>query len=255
MTPDEYRRVTEVVYLGCVHGTMAALRRMLPRDRGTIVQMGSALAYRGIPLQSAYCGAEHAIQGFTESLRCELLHDRSRVRISMVQMPALNTPQFSWVKSRLPHRARPVAPVYQPEVAARAVYWAAHHRRREISVGSSTLLAVVASKLMPGVLDRYLARTGYGAQQTDEPEDPDRPYNLWQPVAGDHGAHGRFDDRARSGSRELWAVTHRGTIAAAAGAAGVATATGVGVIAARRRNHHDHGHAHRHARRAPFGRD
>jgi NAD(P)-dependent dehydrogenase (short-subunit alcohol dehydrogenase family) len=252
MTPDEYRRVTEVTYLGYVHGTMAALHRMLPRYLGTIVQVGSALAYRGIPLQSAYCGAKHAIQGFTESLRCELLHDRSRIWVTMVQMPALNTPQFSWVKSRLPRRAQPVPPIYQPEVAANAVYWAAHHRRREVNVGTSTLLAVIGNKLMPGVLDHYLARTGYKSQQTNEPEDPDRPYNLWQPVAGDRGAHGRFDNRARGGSKELWAVTHPGTVAAAAaGAAGVATAAGVGVMAAaRRRNGHDRAHARRHTRHA-----
>ena len=249
MTPDEFRRVTDVVYLGYVHGTMSALRRMLPRDRGTIVQVGSALAYRGIPLQSAYCGAKHAIQGFTESLRCELLHDRSNVWVTMVQLPAMNTPQFSWVKSRLPHRAQPVPPIYQPEVAARAVYWAAHHRRREVNVGSSTLLAVVANKVMPGVLDHYLARTGYRSQQTDEPEDPDRPYNLWQPIAGDHGAHGTFDDRARDRSVELWAVTHPGALAAAAvGAAGAATAAGIGVRSALRRNGHRRDEPRRHGR-------
>jgi short-subunit dehydrogenase len=223
MTAAEFRRVTEVTYLGYVHGTMTALRRMLPRDRGTIVQVGSALAYRGIPLQAAYCGSKHAIQGFTESLRCELYHDKSNVWVTMVQMPALNTPQFGWVKSRLPHKAQPVPPIYQPEVAARAVYWAAHHRRREINVGLSTLATVIGNKLIPGLLDHYLGRTGYKSQQTSEPEDPERPSNLWQPVAGDHGAHGRFDDRAIAAAPELWAVTHpAATLAATAGAAGAA---------------------------------
>jgi NAD(P)-dependent dehydrogenase (short-subunit alcohol dehydrogenase family) len=226
MTPEEYRRVTEVTYLGYVHGTLAALKRMLPRDHGTIVQVGSALAYRGIPLQSAYCGAKHAIQGFTESLRCELYHDKSNVWVTMVQMPALNTPQFSWVRSRLPRRAQPVPPIYQPEVAADAVVWAATHRRREVNVGLSTLGAVIANKLMPGVLDHYLGRTGYRSQQTDEAESRDRPDNLFEPLdgdGGDRGAHGAFDERARAGSAELWAVTHRWA-AAGAGIAGIGAA-------------------------------
>src|ERR671937_49501 len=156
MQADEYRRVTEVTYLGIVHGTLAALRRMLPRDRGTIVQVGSALAYRGIPLQSAYCAAKHAVQGFTESLRSELLHDRSRVRVTMVQLPALNTPQFSWVKSRLPREPQPVPPIFQPEVAARAIYWAAHNDRRELYVGWPTVKAIVGNKAAPGLADWYL---------------------------------------------------------------------------------------------------
>ncbi len=225
MTADEYKRVTEVTYLGYVNGTLAALKRMLPRDRGTIVQVGSALAYRGIPLQSAYCGAKHAVQGFTESLRCELYHDKSNVWVTMVQMPALNTPQFGWVKSRLPHKAQPVPPIYQPEVAARAIVWAAHHRRRELNVGASTLLAVIANKLMPGVLDHYLGRTGYDSQQTTERDDPGRRDNLWDPVDGDHGAHGAFDDRAHDGSVELWTVTHPMTLAAVGVGAGVAAIT------------------------------
>src|ERR671931_1437991 len=170
MTPDEFRRVTEVTYLGSVYGTLAALKRMLPRDRGVIVQVGSALAYRGIPLQAAYCAAKHAIQGFMDSLRCELLHDGSHVRVTMVQMPALNTPQFGWVKSRLPHKAQPVPPIYQPEVAAEAIVWAAHHPRREFYVGFSTVKAIVGNKLVPGLGDWYLARTCYEAQQTDGPE-------------------------------------------------------------------------------------
>ena len=198
MEPEEYRRVTEVTYLGTVHGTLAALRRMLPRDRGAIVQVGSALAYRGIPLQSAYCAAKHAIQGFCDSLHCELIHDRSRVRLTMVQMPALNTPQFGWVKSRLPRKAQPVPPIFQPEVAAEAIVWASHHDRRELTVGWPTVEAIVGNKIAPGWLDAYLARTCFDAQMTDEPEDPGRPDNLWEPVdAGrDHGAHGTFDDRS-----------------------------------------------------------
>jgi len=196
MRPEEFKRVTEVTYLGVVYGTLAALKRMLPRDRGVIIEVGSALAYRGIPLQAAYCGAKHAIQGFVDSLRCELLHDKSNVRVTMVQMPALNTPQFRWVKSRLPHKAQPVPPIFQPEVAARAIHYAAHHDRRELYVGMPTIEAIVGNKVAPGLLDHYLARTGYESQQTDEPADPNRPNNLWEPVPGDHGAHGVFDDRA-----------------------------------------------------------
>jgi short-subunit dehydrogenase len=227
MKAEEYRRVTEVTYLGVVYGTLAALQRMLPRDRGAIVQVGSALAYRGIPLQSAYCGAKHAIQGFCDSLRAELLHDRSRVHVTMVQMPALNTPQFDWVRSRLAHRAQPVPPIFQPEVAAEAIVWAASHRRREIYVGMPTVKAIVGNKIAPGALDRYLARTGYRSQQTDEARDPDSPDNLWAPLPGDRGAHGRFDARARTRSAELWAATHRGWIAGTAAlAAGAAAAIG-----------------------------
>ena len=189
MTPEEFRRVTEVTYLGYVYGTLAALKRMLPRNRGVIVQVGSALAYRGIPLQSAYCAAKHAVQGFCDSLRCELLHDKSRMRLTMVQLPALNTPQFSWVKSRLPRKAQPVPPIFQPEVAAEAIHFAAHNPRREFYVGLPTVGAIVADKIAPCLLDHYLARTGYDSQQYDGAEDPNRPDNLWQPVPGDHGAH------------------------------------------------------------------
>jgi short-subunit dehydrogenase len=203
MRPEEYKRVTEVTYLGVAYGTLAALKRMLVRDRGTIVQVGSALAYRSIPLQSAYCAAKHAIAGFTDSLRCELIHDKSQVRLTMVQMPALNTPQFGWVKSRLKHKAKPVPPIFQPEVGAKAIYWAAHHWRRELYVGWPTVEAIVANKIAPGALDRYLGRTGFGSQQTSEPEDPARPDNLWQPVPGDHGAHGTFDAVAHERSWEL----------------------------------------------------
>lgn len=214
MTAEDYRRVTEVTYLGTVHGTLSALRRMLPRDRGTIVQVGSALAYRGIPLQSAYCGAKHAIQGFTESLRSELLHDKSKVKISMVQMPGLNTPQFDWVKNRLPRRPQPVPPVYQPEVAAEAIYHAAHHYRREWYVGGSTAIVIPGNKIAPGFGDWYLSKTGVQSQQTDEPADPNAPNNLYEPLPGDRGAHGRFDRTAHRFSLQLWLDQHRGWLAA-----------------------------------------
>jgi NAD(P)-dependent dehydrogenase (short-subunit alcohol dehydrogenase family) len=211
ITPAEFRRVTEVAYLGYVHGTMAALKRMIPRDRGTIVQVGSALGYRSIPLQSAYCGAKHAVNGFTESVRCELMHDRSNVRITVVQMPAVNTPQFSWVLSRLPRNPQPVPPIYQPEVAAEGVVYAADHpRRKEYWVGGSTVATILAQKVAAPLLDRYLARTGYKSQQTGKRAAPDRPSNLWQPVdqppGSDHGAHGSFDDRSRDHSGHLTAA-------------------------------------------------
>ncbi len=219
--PDEIRRVTEVNYLGFVYGTKAALRRMLPRDRGVIVQVGSALAYRGIPLQSAYCGSKHAIKGFTESLRCELMHDKSSVRVTMVQMPALNTPQFDWVLSRLPKKPQPVPPIYQPEVAARAILWASAHDRGELYVGGSTLGTIVGNKLAPRLIDRYLARSGFKSQQTNEQADPNRPANLWEPVDGDHGAHGDFDRKASDRSVQWWATSHRrAVVGAALGAAG-----------------------------------
>ena len=223
MTAEEFKRVTEVTYMGYVYGTLSALKRMLPRDRGTIVQVGSALAYRGIPLQAAYCAAKHAVLGFHASLRTELLHDKSNVRVTMVQMPALNTPQFGWVKSRLPRKAQPVPPIFQPEVAARAIYHAAHHPRREYYVGHSTVQAVVGNKLTPSLLDHYLARTGYEAQQYDGHEDPNRPNNLWDPVPGDHGAHGSFDERARGFSAQWWADSHR-LLLGLAGVAGAAAA-------------------------------
>ncbi|HWF86845.1 MAG TPA: SDR family oxidoreductase [Vicinamibacterales bacterium] len=205
---DEVKRVTDVTYLGVVYGTLAALKWMLPRDRGTIVQVGSALAYRGIPLQAAYCGAKHAIQGFTESLRCELLHDESRVHVTMVQLPAMNTPQFDWVKSRLPREPQPVPPIYEPEVAAKAIVWAASHRRRELSVGGPTVAAIWGNKIASGLFDRYLAKTGYDSQQTDTPADPDRPDNLWAPLHGDHGARGRFSGRSTKSSPQTWANEH-----------------------------------------------
>lgn len=210
MTPEEFRRVIDVTFLGYVWGTQAALKRMRPRNHGTIVEVGSALAYRGIPLQSGYCAAKHAIQGLVDSVRCELLHEKSRVHVCMVQMPGLNTPQFDWEKSRLPNKAQPVPPIYQPEVAARAIVFAATHRRREMYVGWSTVKAVVGNKFIAGLLDHYLARTGFKGQQVpDEPEDPSRPNNLFHPLPGDAGAHGRFDKRARKKCSELWIAEHR----------------------------------------------
>jgi NAD(P)-dependent dehydrogenase (short-subunit alcohol dehydrogenase family) len=205
ITMEEFKRTTEVTYLGYVHGTKAALDRMLPRNQGVIVQVGSALAYRGIPLQTAYCGAKHAIQGFNEALRCELMHDGSNVRTTMVQLPAVNTPQFDWVLSKLPRHPRPVPPIYQPEVIADGiVYAAAHPKRREYYIGSSTVATIFGDKVAAGLLDRYLARTGYTSQQTSQPTSPDRPANLWRPADGrdgrDFGAHGSFDDTATSRS-------------------------------------------------------
>ena len=234
MEADEYRRVTEVTYLGCVYGTQAALDRMLPREEGTIVQVGSALAYRGIPLQSAYCGSKHAIQGFTESVRTELIHDESDVQLSMVQMPALNTPQFEWVKSRLPNKPQPVPPIYQPEVAANAIVWTAHHDRDELWVGRSTVKAILGNRLIPRRLDRMLARSGWDAQMTDEPENANREYNLWEPVDDerDYGAHGRFDERARSRSYLLWAMTHPKQLLSV----GLLLTTVIGAVLSRWRN-------------------
>ena len=197
MSADEFKRVTEVTYLGYVYGTLAALKRMLPRNRGLIIQVGSALAYRGIPLQSAYCAAKHAIKGFVDSLRCELIHDKSRVRVAMIDLPAMNTPQFSWVKSRLPRKAQPVPPIYQPEIAAEAIVYGSHHPRREIYVGMPTVGAITVNKVVPGLLDHYLAHFGYDSQQCDGREDRHRPDNLWEPVDDekDFGAHGKFDSR------------------------------------------------------------
>lgn len=212
MEAAEFRRVTEVNYLGYVHGTLAALRRMLPRDKGRIVQVGSALAERSIPLQSAYCATKHAIVGFTDSLRCELYHDRSNVKVTVVNMPAMNTPQFTWVKSRLPRMPQPVPPIYQPEVGARVVVRAALSLspRREYWVASSTVKAILGQKVAPGLADRYLGKTGYDAQQGKMEDRPDRPHNLWQPVTSDLGAHGPFDEQARAFSLEANVSSHRG---------------------------------------------
>ncbi|GAA1953269.1 SDR family oxidoreductase [Nocardioides panacihumi] len=222
---EEFKRVTEVTYLGYVNATRSALKRMLPRDRGAIVQVGSTLAYRGIPLQSAYCGAKHALQGWHESLRCELLHERSNVHVTMVQMPAVNTPQFDWVLSRLPHHAQPVPPIYQPEVAADAVVYAADHpKRREYWVGETTAATLLVNAVAPGLLDRYLARTGFKSQQTDQPRPPGQPANLWKPadVDRDFGAHGDFDEKSHARSPQVWASQHHGVLAAAGAVAAAA---------------------------------
>ncbi|SCG62412.1 SDR family oxidoreductase [Micromonospora inositola] len=231
--PEEFRRTTEVSYLGYVHGTRVALSHMTPRDRGTIVQVGSALAYRGIPLQTAYCGAKHAVVGFTESLRCELLHDKSNVKVTMVHLPAVNTPQFDWLLSRLPRHAQPVPPIYDPIVAARAIVAAADRPgRREYWVGAPTALTILANRLVPGLLDRYLARTGYNSQQTPQPADPNRPSNLWRPADGpdgpDFGTRGDFTNRSHGHSSQAWLSRHR--LVTAAGLTGAA----VGVLAWRR---------------------
>ncbi len=236
-TAEEFRRVTEVTYLGFVHGTMAALARMRPRDHGVIVQVGSALGERSIPLQAAYCGGKHAINGFTSSLRCELLHDKSRVHVTVVQMPAVNTPQFSWVRSKLPRHPQPVPPIYQPEVAARGVVYAADHpRRKQYFVGASTAATILANRVAPALLDRYLARTGYASQQTGEPEG-DRPDNLWEPVddpkGDDYGAHGEFDEKSHPRSAQLLVSQHP-VVATAAGAA--TAALGVALASLARRN-------------------
>ncbi len=227
--PEEYKRVTEVTYLGFVYGTMTALKRMKPRDHGTIVQVGSALAYRGIPLQTAYCGAKHATQGFNEALRCELLHDKSKVRTTMVQMPAVNTPQFTWVLSKMPHHPQPVPPIYQPEVAADAVVFAADHpKRREYWVGGSTAGTLIGNAVAPGLLDRYLAKTGFKSQQNKQKDKDPQQANLWDPADGpdgyDHGAHGVFDQKSTNRSFQLWASQHHGLLGAAgAAAAGLVT--------------------------------
>lgn len=239
LKPEELRRVTEVTYLGYAYGTMAALRRMVPRDRGTIVQVGSALAYRGIPLQAAYCAAKHAIQGFTDSVHCELLHDRSSVRITEVNLPAVNTPQFDWVLSRLPNRAQPVPPIFQPELIAEAIVWAAYHYRRSWNLGWPTTKAVVGNNLAPGYADHYLADNGFESQQTGEPEDPNRPHNLWEPLPGDHGARGRFTDRAQSQSAHIYLNRHRQplllTAAALLGGAILGRALGERLLGTRRK--------------------
>jgi NAD(P)-dependent dehydrogenase (short-subunit alcohol dehydrogenase family) len=229
IAPEDFRRVTDVTYHGFVWGTMAALKRMRPRDRGTILQVGSALAYRSIPLQSPYCGAKHAIKGFTQSLRTELEHEASRVRLVIVDMPGVNTPQFEWCKTTLTRHPKPTGTTYQPEVAGRAIYWAAHSNRAEICVGYPTLGAVLAEKFVPRLLDRYLARTGIAGQQTDEPIPADRPNNLWRPVPGPFAAHGSFDRGAWRVSPEFWAAKHRGLLWAGA-------ALGVGLYGMKRRN-------------------
>ena len=229
--PDEFRRSTEVTYLGSVWGTMAALRRMRPRDRGTIVQVGSALAYRGIPLQAPYCGAKHALQGFLESLRTELLHEGANVHVTMVQLPALNTPQFTWARTRMPREPQPVPPIYQPEVAAKAIVWAAHNPRRELMVAWPTVKAILGNAVAPGLADRFLARAGYDAQQRDEPHDPSRPDNLFEPVDGDRGSHGLFDAQSRDRSIQAELSRHRRSL----GLGAVASMAALGVARLARR--------------------
>jgi NAD(P)-dependent dehydrogenase (short-subunit alcohol dehydrogenase family) len=228
IAPEEFKRATEVTYLGTVYGTMAALHHMLPRNRGTIVQVGSALAFRSIPLQAPYCGAKHAIVGFTDSLRTELLHRHSKLKLTMVHLPGMNTPQFDWCKTYLPRHPQPVPPIYQPEVAARAIHWAAYHPRRQLYVGAPTLLAIFANQVVPGLLDRYLGRSGYASQQTAQPVPPDRPDNLFQPLPGDYGPHGAFSHRALRHSPQLWLSEHRAWMAAA-------TLIGLAILARRRR--------------------
>jgi short-subunit dehydrogenase len=219
MTPDEFKHIVEVTFLGTVHGTRVALERMVPRDRGVIIQVGSALAFRSIPLQSAYCASKHAIQGFVESLWSELIHEHSRVRVSIVNLPALNTTQFVWTKNRMPRTVRPTGTIYQPEVAADAILFAAEHDRREIMVGHTTVEATLGEKIIPGLLDRYLASAAWEGAMLPEPADPNRPDNFWQPVPGDHGAHGQFDNLARRFSIQLWATKHRTALLAGLGLA------------------------------------
>ena len=223
ITPEEFERATQVTYLGQVYGTMAALKRMKPRDRGSIIQIGSALAYRSIPLQSAYCGAKHAVIGFTDSIRSELIHDRSNVHITVVQLPAMNTPQFSWCRTRLPRHPQPVPPIFQPEVAARAVVWAATHKRRGIYVGWPTVKAIYGQEIAPSYADHYLAEHAYDAQQTSEPVSPGRPDNLFEPVPGNYAAHGVFGKRASSFSlQSLLNLSPYRNVAIATGIAAVA---------------------------------
>jgi short-subunit dehydrogenase len=209
MSPEEFQHIVEVTFLGVAYGTRSALKRMLPRDRGVIIQVGSALAFRSIPLQSAYCASKHAIQGLTESIRSELMHDKSKVRVSVVNMPALNTTQFAWTKNKMPHQARPTGTIFQPEIAADAILFAAEHNRREIMVGYTTVEATLGEKLIPGLLDRYLARAAWDGSMLPEPVDPNQPDNFWRPVPGDHGAHGQFDRLAKRFSLELWASKNR----------------------------------------------
>jgi NAD(P)-dependent dehydrogenase (short-subunit alcohol dehydrogenase family) len=218
MTPHDYRRVTEVTYLGTVHGTLAALRRMLPRNRGHIVQVGSAMAYRAIPLQSAYSAAKFAVRGFTDSLRTELMHQRSAVHVTMVQLPAHNTPQFGWSKTRFRKQPQPVPPIFQPEIAAEAIAFASRARRREVWVGANALMLITGNKILPQLGDWYLSKTGYSSQFTDEVIDPQRPNNLDEPVSADRGAHGMFDARAKARSLQLWATKRRPWLIAAGGA-------------------------------------
>jgi short-subunit dehydrogenase len=213
LTPEEFKRATEVTYLGTVYGTMAALRRMLPRNSGRIIQVGSALVYRSIPLQAAYCGAKHAIAGFTDSLRSELLHDNKKIHLTMVQLPAMNTPQFTWCRSKMPRHPQPVPPIFQPEVAAERIVWASHHNRREVFVGAPTVIAIEANKVVPALADRYLGRTGFDSQQTNQSVSKNRPDNLFEPLPGDFGAHGIFGQQAHEKAATTWLAEHKGITA------------------------------------------
>jgi len=215
---EEFRRATEVTYLGTVHGTLAALKRMRSRNRGSIVQVGSALAYRAIPLQAPYCAAKFAIRGFTDALRVELLHDRSKVHVTMVQLSAFNTPQFEWARNRLQGRPQPVPPIFQPELAGRGVYWAAHHRRREVCVGFPAVKAIAINKWFPSLVDRVLARKGYQGQVDMEPVPEERPDNLFDAAPVDYGTHGRFDARAKSHSMQWWLTSNRNAVLLGIGA-------------------------------------
>lgn len=224
MTPDEFRHITEVTYLGYAYGTRVALKRMLPRDRGVVIQVSSALAHRSIPLQSGYCGAKHAIDGFTEALRCELFHNKSHVHLAMVALPGVNTTQFSWTKNNMPNKPRPTGPIFQPEIAADAVVFASEHPRKEIWVGYPTAEAVVGEKVISPLLDHYLAHAAWEGAFLPERDDPNRPNNFWEPVPGDHGAHGPFDDKAHTHSPELWISKHRRGVLAALAGAGIGAA-------------------------------
>lgn len=219
VTPEEFRRATEVTYLGTVWGTMSALRRMLRRNSGRIIQVGSALAYRSIPLQAVYCGAKHAIAGFTDSLRSELIHDQRKIHLTMVQLPAVNTPQFTWCRSKMPRHPQPVPPIFQPEVAAERIVWASHHSRREVFVGASTVVAIEANKVAPALADYYLGRTGFDSQQTKDEVQKDRPDNLFEAVPGDFGAHGVFTAQAHDQAATTWLAEHKGVTALAGAAA------------------------------------
>lgn len=232
MSPAEFRHIVEVTFLGNVYGTWCALHHMLPRNRGVVIQVGSALAFRSIPLQSAYCASKHAIEGFTDSLRCELIHEKSNVRITAVHMPALNTTQFVWTKNKMPNRARPAGTIFQPEIAADAILYAAEHERRDMMVGYTTVEATVGQKFVPAWLDRYLAKAAWDGSMLPEPRDPEQPDNFWEPLPGDHGAHGPFDVPAHSKSPELWLSKHRGAIA---GVCVGALAAACGLILATRR--------------------
>lgn len=231
LTPEEFKRGTEVTYLGQVHGTMAALKRMRTRNRGTIVNVGSALAYRSVPLQSIYCGAKFAIRGFTDSLRSEIIHDKLKVHLCMVDLPAMNTPQFDWALNKMGTKAKPVAPIFQPEVAAKAIYFAAFHKRRDIWLGLPTVKAILANRVAPGLLDRYLATAGYSGQLSDEKLPANAPSNLFESVDGPYGAHGRFDNQARNASFEFFTDRHRTAFWLSAG---IAAITGLCVLARRR---------------------